>query len=123
MANDPMTVDSSEEITLRDGVHMVILVVSGPADYDATLGANFDLSDYVSTVKYIKFGACTLKGDALVIPRYVSADLDDSEVGDVYFTWQKADSLEGSVMENVVTGVTAALEGYQWQVLLIGDPA
>jgi len=121
MANDPMTVDSSEEITLRDGVHMVILVVSGPADYDATDGSLLDVSSYVSTIKHLSFGACTAKADALVLPRYVNSDFTSEATGAVYFTWEDADGSGARVLENVADQTN--LSAYQWQVLLVGDPA
>ena len=120
MANDPMTVNSAKEITIRDGVHMVSLLVSGPADYDAANGSALDVSAYVTTIDFISFGACTAAVDNLVVPRYVNDDLDDADGGAVFFTWQ-GDTAIDAVFENVAD--TTSLAAYQWQVLLVGTPA
>ena len=119
MADDPITVDSSESFNIRPGVVMWTLLCSGPADFDATNGAALDVSSYVTAIKFIDFGACTAAADNLVVPRYVNDDLTDADGGAVYFTWD-SDSAADAVLENVAD--TTDLSGYQFQVLLIGTP-
>lgn len=119
MADDPMTVDSATSFTLREGLKMTTLTVSGPADYDATNGAAFDVSDYCSSIYFIHFGAVTAKADALINARYVNDDLTDADGGAAYFTWD-ASTAADAVFENVTDQTN--LSGYQWQVLLIGAP-
>ena len=123
MADDPMTVDSSESINLRPGRVEWTLLVSGPEDYDATNGAAFDVSSYVNAIKSLDFGACTAKADALITPRYVNDDLTDADGGAVYFTWDTANSGDAEnarAFSNVAD--TTDLSGYQWQVTLSGTP-
>jgi hypothetical protein len=118
LADDPITVDSAEKIVIRDGLVKWRLKVSGPADYDEINGSAFDVSSYVKKIWNLDFTGVTAKADALIIPRYVNDDLDDADGGAVYFTWGGAD---GAVFKNV-DDVTN-LSGYQWQVVLEGEPA
>ncbi len=120
MANDPMTVDSSESITIRDGLVLWRITVSGPADYDATNGALFDVSDYVSKIWQCDFGGATALADNGIIPRYINDDFDDADGGAVAFHWS-ADGTDGDVFIEVAD--TTSLSTYQWQVTLLGAPA
>ncbi|MHC5062110.1 MAG: hypothetical protein ACYTFK_13680 [Planctomycetota bacterium] len=118
MADDPITVDSSEKITIRDGLVKWRLTCSGPADYDATNGAAFDVSSYVTEIWDISFNSVTAKADALVLATYVNDDFDDADGGAVYFTWS---GTAGAVLANVDD--TTNLSTYQWQVVVEGHPA
>lgn len=119
MADDPMTVDAAEEITLREGLKVVFLTVSGPADYDATNGAALDVSSYVSSIKDISLNMVTAKADALLFARYVNDDITDSDGGAVFFTWDSSTAAD-AVFENVAD--TTDLSGYQFRVTLFGAP-
>jgi hypothetical protein len=99
---------------------MTTLVVSGPADYDATNGSAFDVSDYVSSIYSLDLQGVTAKADALINARYVNDDFTDADGGAVYFTWDSSTAAD-AVFENVTD--TTNLSGYVWQVLLIGAPA
>jgi hypothetical protein len=124
VADDPMTVDTSEKITLREGLAIWRLKCSGPADYDATNGSAFDVSSYVSKIWSCDFNAVTAKGDALAIATYVNDDFDDADGGAVYFTWDTANSGDAEnarLLSNVADQTD--LSGYQWLVTLIGAPA
>jgi hypothetical protein len=120
MADDPMTVDSSEKKPMRDGMVKWRLVVSGPADYNATVGAAFDLSSYVSKIWQCSFGGCTALADNGIIPRYINDDFDDADGGTVAFHWS-ADGTDGEVFVEVTDATN--LSGYQWQVMVEGEPA
>lgn len=118
MADDPITVDSSEKIVIRDGLVKWRLTCSGPADYDATNGSAFDVSSYVSKIWSLSFQSVTAKADALVDARYVNDDFDDADGGAVYFNWS---GVAGAVFANVDD--TTNLSTYQWQVVIEGAPA
>ena len=120
MANDPITVDAATSFTLREGLCLHTLTCSGPADYDATNGSAFDVSDYVSSIYHISFTSVTAKADALLYATYVNDDFTDADGGAVYFTWDSSTAAD-AVFENVTD--TTNLSGYQWQVLIIGAPA
>jgi hypothetical protein len=124
MADDPITVVSTTNArTAALGVRRTTLLVAGPADYDATNGAAFDVSSYVTSIHSIEFTGVTAKADALVIPRYVNDDWTDADGGAVYFTWDEAN--DGSTQAarafaNVAD--TTDLSGYQWQCVIEGSP-
>ena len=105
MANDPMTVDSiSASLTLREGVSLRYLTVSGPADYDKTAGTGslFDLSAYYDEIYYLVFGGCTAVADNAILPRYVNDDLTATDTGFVTFHWS-ADGTDGEPFVEVET--------------------
>jgi len=120
MANDPMTVVSAASFTLREGLSYHSLIVSGPADYDVTNGAAFDVSAYVSSIYSLIPASVTAKADALINIAYVNDDMTDADGGACYFTWDSSTASDG-VFENVTD--TTNLSGYVWQVTIIGAPA
>ena len=121
MADDPMTVDSaSADITLVNGVGMKVLLVSGPADYNATVGAGFDISAYVSDIYQCTISSVTSVDNCGIQPRYLNTDFTAPAGGFVVFHWA-ADGTDGEVLEEVTD--TTDLSEYQWQVTLIGAPA
>ena len=116
MANDPMTVTSSVGFNLAPGLRQVEFLVAGPADFDATNGAAFDLSSYFSSAIYnVSFGACDAKADVLTEARYVNDDMTDLDGGAVYFTWAT-----GNAGVGVATTDTTDLSGYVWKVTATG---
>ena len=121
MADDPMTVDSaSDPITIREGLSLFYLTVSGPADYNATVGSAFDISAYVSSVYMCTLGGCTAVADNAVVPRYLNTDFTAPAAGLVVFHWS-ADGTDGEVLKEVTNATN--LSAYQWQVTLLGAPA
>jgi len=124
MANDPMAIVSVTSVNLGPGAVMHTILTTGPADYDATGGSVFDLSSYVTAIKFIGAGACTIKGHNLVIPRYVSANFaTGAATGAVYFTWDGANDggvQAARVLENVADTTDLHLYSFQWVV--IGTP-
>lgn len=117
MADDPVTISGAVSYNLGPGMRVTTGLIAGPADYDATNGAAFDVSSYVSSIKYLHVGACTAAADNLVVPRYVNDDMTDADGGAVFYTWD-SDSAADAVLENVAD--TTDLSGYQFQFLLIG---
>ena len=110
MADDPMTVTSATGINLAPGMRAVEFKLTGPADYDATNGAAFDLSSYFTTKIYsVSWGAVDAKADALVKPDYVNDDMTDLDGGAVYFTWTNAGT-SAAVFGNVTDQTN--LSGY-----------
>jgi len=120
MADDAMTIDSTEKVPIRDGLVLWRLTCSGPADYDAATGSAFDLSSYVSKIWMCNFGGATAIADNGIIPRYINDDFDDADGGHAVFHWS-ADGTDGEVFVEVTD--TTDLSGYQWQVTLLGHPA
>lgn len=104
---------------IAPGKREVILLVAGPADYDATNGAAMDLSTAsygISTIHNVTFGAVTAKADALVLPTYVNDDFTDTDGGAAYFSWS---GTAGAVLANVDD--TTDLSGYEWRCTVTGE--
>lgn len=119
MADDPITVVSSSALNLGPGKRLVNLKISGPADYDATNGAAFDLTSYLKNrIDSVSFGAVDAKADALVKADYVNDDMTDLDGGAVYFTWSAAGT-SAAVFGNVAD--TTDLSGYVFFVTVIGE--
>jgi hypothetical protein len=120
MADDPMTIESSQAINVAPGLRTVQFVMSGPADYDSTNGSALDLSDYFTTqIWNVVFSAVDAAADALVIPTYVNDDMTDLDGGAVYFTWNPAAAASSAaVFANVDN--TTNLSGYKWMVTVSG---
>jgi hypothetical protein len=120
MADDPMALSDVTVTTIREGLCLVTGLATGPADYDATNGAAFDPSSYVTTLESgVTWGGVTAKADALVYPTYVNDDFDDADGGAVYFTWGTAEDDEA--FRNVSDQTN--LSGYVWRFSIWGTPA
>lgn len=120
MADDPMTINSSQAINIAPGMRTVNFVMSGPADYDSTNGSALDLTSYFTTqIWNVTFSSVDAKADALVIAAYVNDDMTDLDGGAVYFTWNPAAAVSSAaVLANVANATN--LSGYKWMVTAMG---
>lgn len=121
MANDPITVTSSNGTNLGPGLRMVTFEIAGPADYDATNGSAFDLTSYLKNrIDNVTISAVDAKADALVIANYVNDDMTDLDGGAVFFSWNPAAAVSSAApFANVAD--TTDLSGYVFFVTVVGE--
>lgn len=118
MADDPMTINSATQFTIREGLKFVFLKTTGPADYDATNGAAFDVSSYVSNIYGLVPCGVDAKADALVKFDYVNDDMTDADGGAVFIS---ESGTADAVFDNADD--TTNFSGYVVYWMLWGAPA
>jgi hypothetical protein len=92
MANEPVTLSGVTSDNVAPGWVCVRGTLTGPALYDATNGAAFDLSSYLTTI----YGGVAITGtdtqaDAGYAPMYFNA-ASTASTGKLAFAWDTANS-------------------------------
>ena len=124
MADDPVAIVATPTTTnIRPGLILVRGQITGPADYDNSGGAAFDLSSYLTTVKGVKITGTDAQADAGVLATYLNAG-STAAGGFVTFGRDAGSDNGGAKNARVIANVadTTNLSGLTFWFEAVGTP-